>query len=38
MYQVLDDEAVPLTIQLWRLLAFESAAHRAGLESGTMLV
>jgi RNA-binding protein 25 len=37
-YQVLDEEAVPLTIQLWRLLAFESAAHRAGLESGTMMV
>ena len=36
--QVLDDEATPLTVQLWRLLAFETAAHRAGIESGTMTV
>lgn len=36
--QVLDEEATPLTIQLWRLLAFETAAYHAGVESGTMTV
>lgn len=36
--QVLDEEATPLTVQLWRLLAFETAAHQAGIESGTMTV
>jgi RNA-binding protein 25 len=36
--QVLDEEAVPLAIQLWRLLAFESAAYNAGLDSGTMTI
>jgi hypothetical protein len=36
--QVLAEDAYTLVLQLWRLLAFETAAARAGLPSGTMLV
>ncbi|WVR05586.1 hypothetical protein IAU60_002605 [Kwoniella sp. DSM 27419] len=35
---VLAEDAEKFVVQLWRLLAFESAAYRAGLDSGSMTV
>ncbi|GHJ85627.1 hypothetical protein NliqN6_2029 [Naganishia liquefaciens] len=35
---VLDEEAEPLVVRLWRAIAFESAAFTAGLDSGAMQV
>ncbi|KAJ9108756.1 hypothetical protein QFC21_000076 [Naganishia friedmannii] len=35
---VLDEEAEPLVVLLWRALAFESAAFAAGLDTGSMQI
>ncbi|KAK4687335.1 RNA-binding protein 25, partial [Tremellales sp. Uapishka_1] len=35
---VLVDEATTYVVQLWRLLAFESAAYIAGIETGAMMM
>ncbi|OCF31872.1 hypothetical protein I317_02949 [Kwoniella heveanensis CBS 569] len=34
---ILAEDAESFVIQLWRLLAFESAAYKAGLDSGSMM-